>query len=191
MGWTSGGGSSGNNVTSTAPVSANERLRTLDALWSPTYVNTGWQYRPDETKTGMNLQDITPQASDFKTLANGDYNRLEQQIAASRMAPVNASWGVRSGEIDQEMAKRGIFNSGAGIAAKNKEWRTSVLPASVQAGADAATQRYGQQATDLNNQWNAAWRRPEFLAAMYNGTNAQVSSGTNLTSSDGGYSLKI
>jgi hypothetical protein len=137
----------------------------------------------------MNLQAITPQASDFKTLANGDYTRLEQQIAASRMAPVNSAWDVRKGEINNEMAKRGIFNSGAGIQAQNKEWRTSVLPASVQAGSDAATQRYGQQATDLNHQWAAQWRRPEFLAAMFNGTNAQVSQSQG--GGDGGYGLKI
>jgi hypothetical protein len=183
MSFSGGGGSSGTNTTSTNPLTPGERLNTLSALWNPTYQSGGSAFGPSTTQQGMNLQSITPQASDFKTLANGDYARLEQQIAASRMAPVNAAWDVRKGELNNEMAKRGIFNSGAGIQAQNKEWRTSVLPASVQAGADAATQRYGQQATDLNNQWNAQWRNPEFLASIFNGTNAQVSNGYNKTDS--------
>jgi hypothetical protein len=190
MGWTDGG-SSTQNSTTTNPVTPKDRLDTMSALWSPTYQQQGWMGQGQPTTAqGMNLQSITPQASDFKTLANGDYARLEQQIAASRMAPVNAAWDIRKGEINNEMAKRGIFNSGAGIQAQNKEYRTSVMPAAIQAGADAATQRYGQQATDLNNQWSAQWRRPEFLAAMFNGTNAQVSQSGG-GGSDGGYGLKI
>jgi hypothetical protein len=188
MGWTDGGSTSNNSNTN--PLTAKDRLDTLNALWSPTYSQQGWggQGQPT-TAQGLNLQAITPTASDFQTLGNGDYNRLEQQIAASRMAPVNAAWDVRKGEINSEMAKRGIFNSGAGIAAQNKEYRTSVMPAAIQAGADAATQRYGQQAADLQNQWAAKWKQPEFLAAIFNGTNAQVSQSQG--GGDGGYGLKI
>jgi hypothetical protein len=191
MGWTDGGSNQGLTQSTNTPLTPTERMNTLNAAWNPTFKGGGSMFGPDTTQQGLNLQSITPQASDFKTLANGDYARLEQQIAASRMAPINAAWDVRKGEINNEMAKRGIFNSGAGIAAQNKEYRTSVMPAAIQAGADAATQRYGQQATDLNNQWNAQWRRPEFLAAMFNGTNAQVSNSYAQNSGEGGYSLKI
>lgn len=96
-------------------------------------------------------------AGNAKQMANGDYDRLEQSIVQSRTAPLLAAYGIQSQRLDSDLAKRGIYSSGAATQAQN-DLTTSFLPQLTQAGADAAAQRYGMQQQDLNsmNQYNLA-----------------------------------
>ncbi len=135
---------------------------------------TGWQ-RADAYNYGMNsiggttmfnqpyYQYQTPDyvdspiydSGDAKQMAGGDYDRLEQSIVTSRLAPLMEAYGQQSSKLDSDLAKRGIYSSGAATQAQN-DLMASFLPQVTQAGADAATQRYGMQQQDLNslNQYN-------------------------------------
>lgn len=90
-------------------------------------------------------------------MAGGDYDRLEQSIVQSRTAPLLSAYQTQSQRLDSDLAKRGIWSSGAAVQAQN-DLTSSFLPQLTQAGADAATQRYGMQQQDLNsmNQYNLA-----------------------------------
>lgn len=186
----------GTNETksTSAPVSANDRLNAYNAFMSPQYYNAG----SVSSDYGMNMgANLGPDYSSpgFKSMSGGDYDRLEQNIVASRTAPLESAWKVREGDINQQMADRGIWASGAPIKVQNETFARDFLPAYQQAGAEAAVQRYGAQAAETaaqnafnqkeaEQQWNAGWRRPDFAAGIYNGTGGVISS-----SSGGGWSI--
>jgi hypothetical protein len=96
------------------------------------------------------------QAGPYFQLGGGDYNRLEDSIVASRMAPLDYAQGKERERTDAELNKRGIFNSGAAVQAQG-DVTDRFLPQYTQAGAEAATQRYGLEANDLSglNQFRA------------------------------------
>lgn len=140
-----------------------------------------------------------------KQLANGDYDALERSIVDSRMAPLSRAMALERDRSDADVAKRGLFSSGIGVRAQG-DVTERFAPTIAQAGADAATQRYNLQASDLNNanqynvgratlmntvagqrktdQRNNAWRPAEYMQGMWNGTGGVVSQG-----SGGGWSI--
>jgi len=139
------------------------------------------------------------QSPEFKTLTGGDYDRLEQNIVASRTAPLERAWSLRKGDINQEMSDRGLWSSGAPIQQQGKEFEQSFLPAYQQAGAEAAAQRYGMQADETmkgnafaseeaNRAYNSKWRVPEFIGSAWSGNQGQVSHGSQ---SGGGWNFSI
>lgn len=89
-----------------------------------------------------------------RSLTNEDYGRLEQEMYASRAAPLEAKWRERAGDINQEMAARGVSRGGVPITEKSKVFAREFAPLFAQAASEAATQRYGAQGTEqqaLNN----------------------------------------
>lgn len=88
-------------------------------------------------------------------MGGGDYGRLEQSIIQSRMAPLEAAYATQTSKLDSDLAKRGIYSSGAAVQAQN-DLTSSFLPQITQAGADAAAQRYALQQADIAaaNQYN-------------------------------------
>ncbi len=132
-----------------------------------------------------------------KTMSDGDYAALEQNILKSRMAPINSAMADERARSDQSLSDRGLWASG--IAEKAQQDVTkNFMPSITQAGADAATQRYGMQASELAglNQFaqtsaqaqnafdmenasrkdNSNWRPADYLAGLWNGTGGTVGS---------------
>jgi hypothetical protein len=168
-----------NDATSQSkPVSAAERAQTY--------------------KAGIaNLQDsqnalpwASYQAPGYESLSGGDYDKLQQSILDSRMSPINQAMQSRFKDLDQSMADRGLYTSGLPDQAKQKMYVQDFQPAIVQAGADAATQRYGMEATDLQGKnaaamenaqrgYDSSWRPQEYLQGLWNGTGGIVSNSTS------------
>lgn len=88
-------------------------------------------------------------------MGGGDYNRLEQSILTSRLAPLESAYNTQASKLDSDLAKRGIYSSGAATQAQT-DLTSTFLPQITQAGADAAAQRYALQQADLQaaNQYN-------------------------------------
>lgn len=135
------------------------------------------------------------EAPNRETLSGGDYNRLEQNIVTSRMAPIQSAMDRRFRDIDQSMSDRGLYTSGLPDQAKNRVMAENFLPAITQAGAEAATQRYGMQSAEnqagntfnLENakqKYDSDWRPKEYLQGLWNGTGGTISSSTG-----GGWSI--
>lgn len=190
----------GDNSTSSTsrPLTAEERAQ----LYNKFLDSAGWDFN-----NGRNFQEDAPvyDPGEAKTMTNGDYNRLEQNIVESRMAPIDRAMQLERQRTDSDVAKRGLFSSGIGLKAQN-DVTERFAPSIAQAGADAATQRYGAQQKEIGdlNQYNmgrntmlntvagqrvdarrnAAWRPAEYLQGVWNGTGGVVSSGTG-----GGWSI--
>lgn len=157
------GGSSGG--TTSKPLTGPERAQAYDygmkSIGNTTMFNQPYyQYdSPDYIQSNIYDPGNASQASytggqiydagDARQMANGDYDRLEQSIVQSRTAPLLAAYGTQSQRLDSDLAKRGIWSSGAATQAQN-DLTTSFLPQLTQAGSDAAAQRYGMQQQDLN-----------------------------------------
>ena len=108
-------------------------------------------------------------------LVGGDYNRLEQNILASRMAPLQQAMAAQYQMTDQEMADRGIYASGIGSQAKERIFTRDYLPQINSAAADSVAQRYGLESGDNNatNSFNLG------RANTLNTANLQQSSNQN------------
>jgi hypothetical protein len=149
------GGSSGG--TTSKPLTGPERAQAYDygmkSIGSTTMFNQPYYQYDSPDYVQSNIYD----PGNASQMAGGDYDRLEQSIVQSRTAPLLAAYGTQSQRLDSDLAKRGIWSSGAATQAQN-DLTTSFLPQLTQAGADAATQRYGMQQQDLNNmnQYNLA-----------------------------------
>lgn len=136
----------------------------------------------------------TYEAPVYSSMNNGDYDRLEQNIYGSRTAGIDRAKTLDSQRVDADLAKRGIWSSGLAAAAQgdnNERYAASYL----QAGGDAATQRYGMQQQDLNAKnafdaqqaaasYQAAWQPLNYYADLWNKT-----SGQNSSSSSRGFSM--
>jgi hypothetical protein len=83
-----------------------------------------------------------------------DFDRLEQQVLQSRLAPVERQLGLDRDRVNQDMADRGIYSSGLAVGAQN-DLSERYAPAFQQAGADAALQRYSLEADE--NAGRNAW----------------------------------
>lgn len=185
-----GGGDSGggSNTTTSTPLTGPQRAE-LYAYG----MNSMGQSLP---ALGAMAQYNTPA---YQGLANGDYDRLEQNIVTSRTAPLYAAYQTQSGQLDSDLAKRGIWSSGAAVQAQN-DLTNSYLPQLTQAGAEAANQRYALQQQDLssknafnmenaNRQYNAQWTPFDKAMGVWNGTGGTVS--TSSGSSGGGWNFMI
>lgn len=122
---------------------------------------------------GNRQQPSTPSTSSshpaIERLGNADWDRLEQQIVASRTAPLKQYESEARSAADEDLARRGIWSSG--IAARNQNDITDSLSKYyTQAGADAATQRYGAQQADINafNQLNLGYYNTDVQNATAN-----------------------
>ena len=155
--------------------------------------------RPERVGTNSNASwlNTSYDAPSARTLSNGDYGALEKSIIASRTAPLDTAWTRARTSLNQEASNRGVWDGGVPIQKMMDTYRTDFLPAYQQAGADAATQRYGLQSQE-NAQVNsqnmenasrlyAAKNRPaDYLAGLWNGTSGALSSG-----SSGGWNFSI
>jgi hypothetical protein len=126
----------------------------------------------------------------YESLNNGDYNALEQSIINSRTAPLDTAWNKYKESENQQMADRGLWSSGMPIKEQQKYYAENFLPAYQQAGADAATQRYTMQQSDLTaknaaaidaaqKEYEAKWRPLDYAQGLYNQTGGVMSSGTS------------
>jgi len=149
------GGSQGG--TTSKPLTGAERANAynhgINSIGNTTMFNQPYYQYESPDYVQSNIYD----PGNASQMANGDYDRLEQSIVQSRTAPLLAAYGTQSQRLDSDLAKRGIYSSGAATQAQN-DLTTSFLPQLTQAGADAAAQRYGMQQQDLNsmNQYNLA-----------------------------------
>jgi|GEM_PF-6961329 len=149
------GGSQGG--TTSKPLTGAERADAynhgINSIGNTTMFNQPYYQYESPDYVQSNIYD----PGNASQMANGDYDRLEQSIVQSRTAPLLAAYGTQSQRLDSDLAKRGIYSSGAATQAQN-DLTTSFLPQLTQAGADAAAQRYGMQQQDLNsmNQYNLA-----------------------------------
>jgi hypothetical protein len=137
----------------------------------------------------------------FQGLSGGDYDRLEQNIVTSRLAPLQAAYGQQSSKLDSDLARRGIYSSGAATQAQN-DLTSSFLPQINAASAEAAAQRYGLQNSELTNRnqfnlenasrnYNTQWKPYEFAQGIWNGTGGAVSSGASSGNTDSGWNFTI
>lgn len=131
----------------------------------------------------------TYQAPVYSSMNNGDYDRMEQNMYDTRTAGIDRAKTLDSQRVDADLAKRGIWSSGLAAAAQgdnNERYATSYL----QAGGDAATQRYGMQQQDLNAKntfdaqqaaasYQAAWQPLNYYADLWNKTSGQNSSSSS------------
>lgn len=144
-------------------------------------------------------------AEPAKTLTNGDYDRLETNIFQSRGAPLLRQFMVDSEALDADLNKRGIYSSGLAVRAQN-DLRERYLPQYRAAASEAAAQRYGMQSDELEQlnaravaeanarnafamdnagkEYDSQWRKPDYLAGLWNGTGGAISSGVS-----GGWSI--
>ena len=83
-------------------------------------------------------------------MEGGDYDRLERNVLASRTAGLDRAKQLDAISTDADLSKRGIWSSGLAERAQadNNERYAAQYQ---QAGAEAATQRYGMQQTDMAN----------------------------------------
>jgi len=80
-------------------------------------------------------------------LAGGDYDRLEQSIIESRLAPLRQFEQRQREALDQSLADRGIYSSGLAVEAQNDLSR-ELAPTISQAANEAVTTRYGFEQGD-------------------------------------------
>lgn len=131
------------------------------------------------------------QQGTYKAMSDGDYNNLENSIYQSRTAGLDRAKSLDSQRIDSDLAKRGIWSSGLAQAAQgdnNERYATNYL----QAGSDAATQRYQAQQADLaganafdaaerDKQYQSKWQPLNYLSNLWGGTSGQNASGSGFT----------
>ena len=188
------GGTLGGKTT-TAPQQYSQEINGplgthLPAMYAPASKENGGGAGPDWLNT-------TYDAPAARTLSNSDYDALEKSIVASRTAPLDTAWTRARTSLNQEASNRGVWDGGVPIQKMMDTYRTDFLPAYQQAGADAATQRYGLQSQEnaqVNsqnmenaNRLYAAKNRPaDYLAGLWNGTSGALSSG-----SSGGWNFSI
>ena len=188
-----GGGSFSTNTSTSRPLTAGERSESFNAgINNITSTMPAW--------AGMG----TYNAPQFQSMTGGDYDRLEQNILTSRVAPLVSAYQTQAGRLDSDLAKRGIYSSGAATQAQN-DLTGSFLPQLTAAGAEAATQRYGLQNQELSalNQYNmenanrdyaAKWRPADYMSGIWNNTGGVISSGSQVSQgggSDGGWNFTI
>lgn len=188
----------GSNSTSSnsTPLSAEQRqgiYRTAMSELGGSLFDTGYK-SPGYTDSGP-----------ARSLSDGDYNRFEQRVLDSRLAPLKQYEMQAREQADADLNKRGLFKSGIGVRTQN-DITDKFADNYQQAGADAATQRYAMEQQDLNamnqyglarsaaanqfysteadRQYQAKWRPADYLAGVWNGTGGVVSS-----SSGGGWSI--
>ena len=142
------------NQTSTgyslnAPAYSRTPITDPGAAKGATYNDPGSAVNASYSDPGAARSAMFSDVGDARTMSGGDYDRLEQSMVASRTAPLERAWSLRKQDIDQSMADRGIWASGAPVQVQQEEFEQSFLPAYTQAGAEAATQRYGAQANEL------------------------------------------
>ena len=176
----------GNNKTSqsSAPITAEEQLKKA---------NIGNKYISDNRNSPM-FDGTGYEASPYQSLSDGDYSALEASIRDSRTAPLDRQKSLDSKNLDQGLSDRGVWSSGLAVSAQN-DLNERYAPQYAAAGADAATQRYGLQANELQgkNTYNATqdkaktdakWRPLDYLQGNWTGNGGTVSS-----SSGGGWSI--
>lgn len=146
----------------------------------PTYVAPAYQnpgnYRTfgDYTSTAFVDPGDASQATfvdpgQARQMAGGDYARLEQNIANSITAPLDRAKQTDTVKTDADLARRGIWSSGLAVRALD-DVNERYAPQYTSAGAQAATQRYGMEQTDLQNlnAYNAAKAAAETQNNQYN-----------------------
>jgi hypothetical protein len=114
------------------------------------------EFNPDAQATTGTAADVNMQQAQMydpgaaQTLTGGDYNRLEQQLAQSRLAGLGTQRQLDTEAMNQSLADRGIWSSGIAARAEND---LSGKYADIQdrALAEAANQRYALQAQELGN----------------------------------------
>lgn len=150
MGGGTGGGTSGTDSIS-KPLTPDER----QALYTAGYSML------NPTMPGNSYTTPTYQSADIydsgaaERMGAGDYNQLEKSILQSRTAPLNEAYGLALQQNDADMAKRGIWSSGA--ATKGQlDTQAKFGTLLNQAAGEASAQRYGLQSQDINayNQYN-------------------------------------
>jgi hypothetical protein len=134
-----------------------------------------------------------------RLMEGGDYDRLEESIAQSRLAPLRRFETLERERVDQDAANRGIWSSGLAMEAQG-DLSERLAADYAAAGAEAATQRYGMQQQD-NSMWNS-WAQANADRAQQNtqfnsqGQNAwdqwdtQALRDYNQTQADKGYEAK-
>jgi hypothetical protein len=182
------GGKSGGSTS--APLTGKQRNDAFNfGIGTINQGLTGEEYRPKKTiniygkeyvtdpgsgTPQINMPTYTPStytagtytaAPEAKTLSSGDYAALEKSIVDSRWAPIKRYEDLQRTRTDEDLSKRGIWSSGVATQAQGDVTDT-FAPQYAAAGADAATQRYGLQANELQglNSYNAneALRRTGF-----------------------------
>ena len=133
----------------------------------------------------------TYQQPQFASMTGGDYARLEQNVLASQLAPMQRMESLERERVDQDLANRGIYASGLGVRAQG-DVTERLAPVYQQAGAQSALQRYAMQAQELGqqNQFNQAnantmlqsqWLPLQYLQDLWAGTAGQVSKSSGFT----------
>lgn len=118
-------------------------------LYFPEYQQSGF------TEAGYTDPGAFTGPGNAKTLSGGDYDRLERSIVGSRWAPLMRSKELDREALNQSLADRGIYSSGLAVESEN-DLAERYAPQFAAAGAEAAAQRYGLQAQELQglNQYN-------------------------------------
>ena len=194
----------GTNATSSVsmPTTAVDRANLYDAFMSSKYNNIYGtqqqglnmssqvpQFSPYDQNTTLDAQytgptDFKGQYADpgtlgdtYQRLSNGDYNALEAALLKSNTAGLDQAWADRGGQIEADMAKRGIWRSGAPLTAKSQAYSKEFAPQYTAAAANAASQRYGLQSAE-----NTAASQAKLAGYNANVANAQNAYGAGLNS---------
>lgn len=181
-----GGSTSSKQKSDSRPLTPAERTAIYNA--GITGINSGVSGMPFSQYSG-----IAP-----NTLSGGDYNALQQAIFDSSTAGLDKYSRDRSEALDADLAKRGIWSSGLAVRSQN-DLAGELSGSWAKAGADAAAQRYGLQANELqatnafradqaDKEYQSKWRPLDYLQGLWNGTGGTISSSSG---GGGGWNFNI
>jgi hypothetical protein len=195
--------------SSSAPVSAEDRLKTYNAGMGAMFGSATpkqnnpydpnslygkvWALNnPDEYGTG-NFPNHQYQSPETERLS-ADYDQLQDRLTEGYTAPIDRARARQMQQSNQDMSDRGIYTSLNAIRANNSV-DEGYIPQYAQAGANATNARYQLEAGDIaaanaakmenaNRTYEAKWRPEDYKAGVWNGTGGVVSSGKT-----GGWSI--
>ena len=126
----------------------------------------------------------------------GDYGKLQEILTKGNLAGLDYAKENDMRKVNDNAAKRGVWSSGL-VMQDEKDLSNAYAPSYAKAGADATSQRYNLELSDLNakNNYNlnaaksandfntaqqgqkytAGWAPLNYLANTWNGTTGQVS----------------
>lgn len=107
----------------------------------------------------------------YQGISNGDYNKLQTDVLSGYTAGLDYDKSKAMSTLNDSLAKRGIWSSGAAVQAEN-DLNNSYSGAYGKAGADATSNRYSLESADklAENNYNQTAAKE---ANTYNQTNTQ------------------
>lgn len=198
MGGSSVGGGSTSSSSGSKPLTAAQRYSGLAGALSalsgqePEFDKKGNVINPGGIVSGsMDMLNALGdyEAPVYKGLADGDYDRLEQEMLASRTAPLEALYNRSVRDVDNDAAKRGIWSSGLVMQGQN-DLTEKFAPEFRAAAGEAAAARLAAESQDLaqkntfdlenaNRVFNAKWTPANYLKDAYHGTGGTISTGSS------------